>query len=115
MLEREQAVHVDRAAAGRQRAACSKTVDIGHDGESSRENLIVPRPRCANRLALRLSRKKLGNDARDVSVLDVRRVIQLSHIRSSDFSAKLFERPAYLRITQQRLRPRDRCGSVRWE
>src|SRR5262249_18829667 len=37
MLERQQAVHVDGAAAGRQRAARPEAVHIGHDKRTSRE------------------------------------------------------------------------------
>src|SRR5215471_9031908 len=108
MLERQQAVHVDSAAAGRQRTAGPEAVHIGHDDTTSRENLIVPRPRCEDRTALRLSCKELRNDPRDVLVLDVSRVVHVAHVGGSDFSAKMFERLAYLRITKQCLSPRDR-------
>ena len=48
-------------------------------------------------------------------MLDVDRVVQTAHVRGSDLSAKMFERPAYLRIAQKRLRTRDRRRGVRRE
>src|SRR5215510_4439186 len=62
---------------------------------------------------LRLPCKKLRNDPRDVLVLDVGCEVQTAHVRSSDFSAKMFQRPAYLRVAQQRLGPRHGSGGVR--